>query len=136
LLGQQSLRKSAFPSRADESFHVLKVGFQRALPLRGQTVGCPRNAPFKRLLANHVLVFFQLSRVDAQVAVRCPEQFLEFVEGHRLAAGKGAHNSEPDRFVDDSIQFRSPGLCGTASVRLVPNGMTFRFLSSSTHRTS
>ncbi len=106
---------------------MLKVDFQRALPLRRQTVGCSRNAPFKGLLADHVLVFFQLSRVDTQVAVRCPQQFLEFVEGHRLAAGKGAHNSEPDRFVDDSIQFRSAGLCGTASVCLVPNGMTFTF---------
>jgi hypothetical protein len=72
-------------------------------------------------------VFFQLSRVDAQVSVCCPEQFLEFVEGHRLAAGKGTHNSEPDRFVDDSIQFRSPGLCGTASVRLVPDWHDFPF---------
>ena len=127
---------STFAGRPDQGFHVLEVDLQRALPLRRQTIGRSWDTALKGLLTHHVLVLFQLSGMDAQIAVRRFQEFLQFVEGHRLAAGKSTHNAEADRLMDDSIQFRSTSLRRPALFCLLPDCMTFRFLSRSSHHTS
>src|SRR5262245_40543622 len=128
---------SAFPRRSYQSFHVLKVCFQCALPLRREPIRCSRHPPFERLLTQNVFVFFELACVNAEITVRCSQKFFQLVECHRLTACQRADDSQTNGFVDDTVEFCCARLRRAIPQDLLPAGMmVLRFVGWSSPRAS
>src|SRR6185503_3641404 len=95
---------SAVPHGANEGFHVIEVPLQRLPSRRAQPVFGPRQPPLEGLGASDIPGLFQLSRVNAEVAVGGIQQPLELVERERLVHGQGTHDGKPHPLVDEPVE--------------------------------
>src|SRR5712692_7892748 len=82
-----------------------QVLLERAAARRRQPVLGPREAAVERLVAGDVLRLFELARVDAQVAVRGPQQSLQIVERQPVVRRQRADDAETQPLVNEAIQF-------------------------------
>src|SRR5450759_3782537 len=94
-----------FAHGMDQRFHVVQIAIERTPPGGGQPVLGMRNAAREALDAVHIPRFFQLARMDTQVAVGGIQQFLEFAEGQRIVDGERAENTQAQAFVDQAVDF-------------------------------
>src|SRR4051812_236444 len=99
---------SAFARRLDEGFHVIEVSLEGATTGRRDGVLGLRHATFERLRAGDVFGFFELSGVDAEIAVRRRHELFQIVERQRLVDGERAENPEAEALVDETIERQRP----------------------------
>src|SRR5713101_2036664 len=88
----------------DERLHVGEVLFERTPAGRVQAVLGSRYPAIERLVAGDVLGFFQLSGMDAQVAVCRVQEPLEVVERQPLVNCQGADDAQSQALVDEPIE--------------------------------
>src|SRR5437870_8711965 len=124
--------RSRFACSANESFHVIEIGFKRFTPRTRKPVLGLGQTSFEVFFAADVLSFFKFSCVHAQVAIGGFQQFLKLVEAHRIIYRKRAHNSETDRFVNQPVQVRRAALSRSAAQAL-RFGVAYCFIVSSHH---
>src|SRR6267378_522486 len=107
---------STLAGGTNKRFHMIEIAL-KCLAARGhQAVLRLRQAPVKGLGANDVIGFFQLARMNAQIAVGCFQQRFEFIKCERAIDRQRADNSQPDALVDEPIQVGRHGLsCGIAN---------------------
>src|SRR6188474_2493660 len=105
-IGKKRERCSAFPIHANDRLHVIEVTLERAAPGRREAEFRPRRAPFESLLADEVLGVLELSRVDAEVAVRCVEETLEIRERQEFVRRERADDAEAHAFMNELLQLR------------------------------
>ena len=93
----------------NQPFHLIQVTFQRVPPGGAEAIHRFGQPAFKVLLAHDVFGFLELARVDAQVAVRGGEQFLQVVEAERLIRRQGADDSQAHALVNQAVEVRRAG---------------------------
>src|SRR4051812_7364847 len=95
---------SAFARRANQRFHVIEVALERATTGGRDRVFRFRHATLEGLLAQHVLRFLELAGVDAEIAVRRPQQRFQIAEAHPLVDGERAENAETHTLVNEPVE--------------------------------
>src|SRR5580658_374149 len=113
-----------FARDANQRFHVVQIFFQRAASGGRQAIFRFRHAPVEGFGTAQVACVFQLAGVDAQVAVRGAQQFLQFIKGERFVDGQRADDREARALVDQAVQirgriFRGPRHRGSSFTALV-----------------
>src|SRR5258708_1695001 len=103
---------SAFARSANQRFHVIEIPLERTAPVRGDGVLRLRHPSLERLLAQDVLSFLQLARMDAEIAVGGSQQRLEVAEAHSLVHGERAQDAEAHPLVNEPVEGHWPvGRC-------------------------
>src|SRR6266850_6456215 len=92
--------RSTLAGGANQCFHMIEIALQCLAACGHQAVLRLRQAPVKGFGANNVIGFFQLARMNAQVAVGCLQQRFELVKCERAIDGQRADNSQADALVD------------------------------------
>src|SRR5262245_7199886 len=85
---------------AEDRLHVRDVLVERAPAGGRDSILGARDAAVERLVAGDVFCLLQLSRVDAQVAVRRLQQLLELEKRQSIVDGEGADDAQAQPFVD------------------------------------
>src|SRR5579872_7099696 len=98
-----------FAGRANQSFHMIEIALQRFATRSGEAVFRLRQTPIERLRAHDVVGFFQLARVDTQVAVGGLQHRFQFVEGQRTVYGQRADDPEAHTLVNQPIEIGGYG---------------------------
>src|ERR1700729_3788796 len=89
----------AFPRCANQRFHVIEVALERFTTCRREAVFRLGQSTVERLRAHDVIGFFELSRMDAQVAVGRLQHRFQFIECERAIHSKRADDAQPHAFV-------------------------------------
>jgi len=90
---------------ADPFLHLIEIFGEGAAAGGGQAIFGARDSSLEKFDAGNVLRLFELSGVDAQVAVGGFEDAFEIVEAERIVGGKGADDAEADALVNQAIEF-------------------------------
>src|SRR5947208_3521413 len=98
--------------RLDQGFHVRQVSFKRRPAALAETVLGAGQAALEPFLAEDVAGFFELARVDAQIAVCSGQDLLEFGERETFIYRERADDAEPQTFMDDPVEGPGGGACG------------------------
>jgi hypothetical protein len=83
---------------------VIEIAVERGFAGGGELELGARGATFEGLHHRDVPGFFQLARVDAEIAVARVQQALQIGEAERRFRGEGADDAEANPFVDQSIE--------------------------------
>ena len=92
------------PGGLDDRVHVREVLVERTAAGGSEAIFGSRHAAVERLVAVDIAGLFELSRVDAEIAVRRAEQALQFVERELRVDSERAHDAESKTFVDQPIE--------------------------------
>ena len=92
------------PGGFDDRVHVCEVLVKRTAAGGGEAIFGSRHAAIERLVAVDIAGLFELSRMDAEIAVRRAEQALQFVEREMRVDGERAHDAESKTLVDQPVE--------------------------------
>jgi hypothetical protein len=83
---------------------VIEIAFEGAASRRGETKFGFGQTAIERFVAFEIASFFELARVDAQVAVCCVQKSFKFIESERIIYGKRTNDAEANAFVNQAIE--------------------------------
>src|SRR6185436_7620385 len=92
--------------RPDEGLHVLQVALERLAAAGRKAKARLGKAAFEGLVTLHVRSLFELSGVDAEIAVGGAHQMFELVEREPLVDRERAHDPEAQTLMDDAVEIR------------------------------
>src|SRR5579864_9531363 len=121
-VSRQKFLPLPLPRRANQRFHVIEIAFQGLASRSRQTIFRLGRAALEGFGANDVLRLFQLSCVDAQVAVGRFQQGFQFVKRERAIHRERADDAEANVFVNQAVEIRRRRLA-----RGITHGLEDRF---------
>lgn len=83
---------------------MIEIAFEGAASRRGETKFGFGQTAIERFVAFEIASFFELARVDAQVAVCCVQKSFKFIESERIIYGKRTNDAEANAFVNQAIE--------------------------------
>ena len=120
-------------------FHLIEIVGKGAAAGGGEAVFSARDTRLEIFQAGNVFGLFEFAGMNAKVAVSRSKDALEVVEAEAWVGGEGAHDSETNALVDESVKFGELESAGGGNV-LASRGFGFRRLAAvdegSNHRAS